>query len=130
MIKEFKAFVLRGNLVELAVAFILGVAFATVVTAFTNLILGAISYVAGGDVSFDQIGVREGDEIVIPVGAFLTALVSFLIVAFVLFLVVTAYNRTRPPTPVTTKACPFCASEINLVATRCPMCTAELPAAA
>ncbi len=130
MIKEFKAFVLRGNLIELAVAFILGMAFATVVTAFTNLILGAISYVAGGDVSFDQIGVREGDEIVIPVGAFLTALVSFLIVAFVLFLVVTAYNRTRPPTPVTTKACPFCASEINLVATRCPMCTAELPAAA
>lgn len=130
MINEFKAFVLRGNLVELAVAFILGVAFATVVTAFTNLILGAISYVAGGDVSFDQIGVREGDEIVIPVGAFLTALVSFLIVAFVLFLIVKAYNRTRPPTPVTTKACPFCASEINLVATRCSMCTAELPAAA
>jgi large conductance mechanosensitive channel len=130
MIKEFKAFVLRGNLIELAVAFILGMAFATVVTAFTNLILGAISYVAGGDVSFDQIGVREGDEIVIPVGAFLTALVSFLIVAFVLFLIVKAYNRTRPPTPVTTKACPFCASEINLVATRCPMCTAELPAAA
>ncbi|HYG72044.1 MAG TPA: large conductance mechanosensitive channel protein MscL [Actinomycetota bacterium] len=130
MIAEFKAFVLRGNLVELAVAFILGVAFAAVVTAFTNIVLGTIAYIAGGSTSFDDIGVEKDGVVVIPVGAFLTALVSFLIVAFVLFLIVKAYNRTRPPTPVTTKACPFCASEINLVATRCPMCTAELPAAA
>ena len=129
MLKEFKAFVMRGNLIELAVAFILGVAFAAVVTAFTDVVLGAISYIAGGDVSFDQLGVHKGtsDAIVIPYGALLTALVSFLIVAFVLFLIVRAYNRTQPPAPVDTKSCPFCTSTINIAATRCPNCTSELP---
>jgi large conductance mechanosensitive channel len=130
MLKEFKEFVMRGNLVEIAVAFIMGLAFAAVVTAFTNVVLGTIAYIAGGDVSFDQIGVHKGTQLVIPIGAFITAVVSFLIVAFVLFLVVKAYNRTRPPTPVTTKACPFCASDINIAATRCPNCTSELPLAA
>ena len=129
MIKEFRDFVMRGNLVELAVAFILGVAFAAVVTAFTNIVLGTIAYLFGSSTSFDELGVREDGALVIPIGAFLTAVLSFLIVAFVLFLVVKAYNRTRPPTPVTTKACPFCASEINVAATRCPSCTSELPIA-
>jgi large conductance mechanosensitive channel len=93
MIKEFKEFISRGNLVTLAVAFILGVAFAAVVTAFTNVVLGFVSYVFGGDVSFDNLGVHRNGVIVIPYGAFLTALVNFLIVAFILFLVVKAYNR-------------------------------------
>jgi large conductance mechanosensitive channel len=93
MLKEFKEFVSKGNLVTLAVAFILGVAFAAVVTAFTNVVLGFVSYVFGGDVSFDNLGVHRNGEIVIPYGAFLTALVNFLIVAFILFLVVKAYNR-------------------------------------
>ena len=95
MLKEFKEFISRGNLVDLAVAFVLGVAFSGVVTAFTNMTLGAISYVAGGDVSFDGLGVHRGAEIVIPYGAFLTAAVNFLLVALVLFLVVKAYNRFR-----------------------------------
>jgi len=130
MFKEFKAFVMKGNLVEIAVAFIMGLAFAAVVTAFTNVVLGTIAYLVGSDVSFDEIGVHKGTELVIPIGAFLTALVTFLIVAWVLFLVVKAYNRTRPDTPATTKACPFCASDINIAATRCPNCTSELPVAA
>ena len=132
MLKEFRAFVMRGNLIELAVAFILGVAFGAVVVAFTDVVMGAIAYVVGGDVAFDQIGIRRepGGPIVIPIGAFLTALVSFLIVAFVLFLIVKAYNKTRPEQPEATKACPFCASTINVVATRCPNCTSELPTAA
>jgi large conductance mechanosensitive channel len=95
MLKEFKAFVTRGNLIEIAVAFILGLAFATVVTAFTNIVLGAISYVFGGSVSFDALGVHRGRELVIPIGAFITALVNFVIVAFILFLVVRAYNRFK-----------------------------------
>jgi large conductance mechanosensitive channel len=93
MLKEFREFVSKGNLVTLAVAFILGVAFATVVTAFTDVVLGFVSYVFGGNVSFDHLGVRRNGVIVIPYGAFLTALVNFLIVAFILFLVVKAYNR-------------------------------------
>lgn len=95
MLREFKEFVARGNLVDLAVAFVLGLAFAAVVTSFTDVVLGAISYVLGGDVSFNQLAMRRDGEVVIPYGAFLTALVSFLLIAFVLFLVVKAYNRFR-----------------------------------
>jgi large conductance mechanosensitive channel len=101
MIKEFREFIAKGDLVTLAAAFILGVAFAGVVTAFTNVILGAVSYVFGGSVSFDKLGVHRGREIVIPYGSFLTQVVDFLIVGFVLFLVVKAYNRfqAREETP-------------------------------
>jgi large conductance mechanosensitive channel len=101
MIKEFKEFIAKGDLVTLAMAFILGVAFAAVVTAFTNVILGAVSYVFGGSVSFDKLGVHRGREIVIPYGSFLTQVVDFLIVGFVLFLVVKAYNgfQAREETP-------------------------------
>ena len=127
MIQEFKAFIMRGHLVEIAVAFILGLAFAAVVNGFTKVVLGVISYVAGGKVSFDQLGVHKGSSpaIVIPYGAFITALLNFLIVALVLFMVVTAYNRVAAKN-VSTKACEFCKSEIPLDATRCPNCTSEL----
>ena len=95
MIKEFREFISRGNLVTIAVAFILGVAFSAVVTTFTDVVLGFVSYIFGGDVSFDGLGVRRGGTIVIPYGAFLTALVNFVIVAFILFLVVKAYQRVQ-----------------------------------
>ena len=95
MLKEFREFISKGNLVTIAVAFVIGVAFAAVVTAFTNVVLGFVSYVFGGDVSFDHVGVRRNGVIVIPYGAFLTALVDFVIVAFILFLVVKAYNRFK-----------------------------------
>ena len=95
MLKEFKEFVSKGNLVTLAVAFIMGVAFAAVVTAFTDVVLGAVAYVFGGSVSFDRLGVHRGTQVVIPYGAFLTQVVNFLVVAVVLFLVVKAYNRMR-----------------------------------
>jgi large conductance mechanosensitive channel len=130
MLKEFKAFVMRGNLIELATAFILGVAFAAVVTGFTDMVLGAISYVVGGDVSFDALGVHKGinGPIVIPYGHFLTTLVSFLLVAWVLFLVVKAYNRAAQEKEAdpTTKPCQFCMTDIALDATRCPNCTSYL----
>ena len=93
MLKEFKAFIMKGNLITIAVAFIMGLAFAAIVSSFTNVVLGAISYVFGGDVSFDQLAVHRGTEPVILYGAFLTALVNFVIVAFILFLVVRAFNR-------------------------------------
>jgi large conductance mechanosensitive channel len=93
MIKEFKEFIAKGNLITLAVAFILGVAFAEVVGAFTNVVLGTVSYVFGGSASFDGLGVKRDGVIVIPWGAFLTQVLNFLIVAFILFLVVKAYNR-------------------------------------
>jgi large conductance mechanosensitive channel len=89
--KGFKDFVMRGNLVELAVAFVMGAAFATVVAAFTDLLIGAISKVLGGEPNFDDI--RPGGLLV---GAFLTALVTFLIIAFVVyFFVVKPYEAAR-----------------------------------
>jgi large conductance mechanosensitive channel len=126
MLNEFKAFVMRGNLVELAVAFIMGLAFAAVVTAFTNVVLSLVAALFGGDVSFNDLSFTLNGT-PIPYGAFLTALVSFLIVAFVLFLLVRAYNRLKP-SQATTRPCRYCTNEVPLAATRCPFCTSELQA--
>ncbi len=95
MIREFKEFIAKGSLVELAVAFIMGLAFAGVVTAFTNVVLGAIAYVFGSNEGFNDIGVHKDGALVIPIGAFLTALLNLIIIAIVLFLVVKAYNRFK-----------------------------------
>ena len=93
----FKAFLLRGNLVELAVAFIMGASFATVVTAFTAVIMGFVSRLFGGTPNFDGWQVWEnanGEGI--PVGAFLTALIAFLILAAVVYyFVVMPYTRAK-----------------------------------
>jgi large conductance mechanosensitive channel len=127
MLAEFKKFVMRGNLLELAVAFILGVAFATVVTAFTNIVLSIIAAIFGADVSFDHLTFSLNDT-PIPYGAFLTAVVSFLIIAWVLFLLVQAYNRLNTPTEEArnTKPCEYCQTEIPMNAVRCPNCTSQL----
>jgi large conductance mechanosensitive channel len=95
MIKEFKEFIAKGNLVEIAVAFIMGLAFAAVVTAFTGIVLGAIAYVFGSTKGFDELGVYKDGVLVIPIGTFILAVINFLIVALVLFLVVKAYNRFK-----------------------------------
>jgi large conductance mechanosensitive channel len=127
MLGEFKKFVMRGNLLELAVAFIIGVAFATVVTAFSNIMLSLIAAIFGADVSFDHLTFTLNDT-PIPYGAFLTAVVSFLIVAWVLFFLVQAYNRLNRPTeePKNTKPCDYCQTEIPVSAVRCPNCTSQL----
>jgi large conductance mechanosensitive channel len=92
VLRGFKDFVMRGNLVELAVAFIIGGAFATVVTSFTAVILSLIAKVTGGK-NPDMTSFKPGD---IPIGAFLTAAIAFLILAAVVyFLVVTPYNRLQ-----------------------------------
>ncbi|MEP6759717.1 MAG: large conductance mechanosensitive channel protein MscL [Actinomycetota bacterium] len=100
MLKEFKAFVMRGNLIEIAVAFIMGLAFAGVVTAFTNIVLGCIAYLFGSTLAFSDIGVHKGAALIIPIGSFIAACINFVIVACVLFLVVKAYNRMQEPEKV------------------------------
>jgi large conductance mechanosensitive channel len=91
MVKGFKEFIMRGNLVELAVAFIIGGAFATVVTSFTAVIMSLISKVVGEGVNFNDW--QPGK---VPVGVFITATVAFLILAFVVyFFVVTPYNKLQ-----------------------------------
>jgi large conductance mechanosensitive channel len=92
MLKGFKEFIMRGNLVELAVAFIIGGAFATVVTSFTAVILSLIAKLTGGK-NPDMTSFKPGD---IPLGAFLTAAIAFLILAFVVyFFVVVPYNKLQ-----------------------------------
>jgi len=127
MLEEFKKFVTRGNLVDLAVAFIMGLAFAAVVTAFVNVILSVVAAIFGSNVSFDQLTLSLNGT-PIPYGALLTAIVSFLIVAWVLFLLVKAYQRLNPPTeqPKTTKPCDYCRTDIPIDAVRCPNCTSQL----
>jgi large conductance mechanosensitive channel len=125
MLKEFKAFITRGNLVDLAVAFILGVAFAAVVTAFTNILLSLVGAIFGASTNFDALTFTLNGT-PIPYGAFLTALVSFVIVAWAMFLVVKAYNRLKAPAEANTKGCPYCHTEIPINATRCPNCTSDL----
>ncbi len=95
----FKAFILRGNLVELAVAFIMGASFATVVTTFTAVILGFVSKIFGGSPNFDNIELFKEDGVAgtgIPIGTFLTALIAFLILAAVVyFFVVVPYTKAK-----------------------------------
>ena len=130
MLREFREFITRGNIVELAVAFVMGVAFATVVSSFTDVVLGVVSFVVGGDVSFDQLGVHRDGVIVVRYGAFLTAVVNFLVVAAALFVVVKAYNRFRRASeePSSTRPCPYCRLDIARDASRCPHCTSRLEA--
>ena len=92
MWKEFKAFIMRGNLVELAVALVLALAFAAVVTSFTNDIIGGIIGAIFGKPDFSSVTIEIGDG-VIAIGSFINAVVNFVIVGFVLFMVVKAYNR-------------------------------------
>ena len=145
MIKEFKAFIDRGNLLQLAVAFILGVAFAAVITSLVNdIIMPAIGYALGG-VDFTSLFavIKEGDPagpyntvaqakeagaVTINYGIFINTIIVFIIVALVLFFLVKAYMKTQKPVDETNKDCPFCFTSIPIAAVRCPNCTSELPA--
>ena len=141
MLKEFKDFVMRGSLLELAVAFILGVAFGRIVTSLVNDgIMPPIGLLLGG-VDFSNlflnlsktpyatlVDAQAAGAPTINYGLFLRTVIDFLIVALVVFMLVRAANRIQRPKAVapTTKDCPYCLSSIPLKATRCPQCTSEL----
>jgi large conductance mechanosensitive channel len=124
---DFKAFAIQGNLLELAVAFILGVAFAAVVNSFVNDILMNIIAAVAGKPDFSDLTFSIGDG-VIRYGSFLNALVSFLIIALVLFLIVRAVQRATGPKPAERHECPHCLSSIPVGATVCAYCTNEVRA--
>lgn len=127
MLRDFKAFALRGNLLELAIAFILGVAFAAVVNSFVNDILMNIIAAVAGKPDFSDLTFSLGDG-VIRYGSFLTALVTFLIIAFVLFLIVRAVERVMPSKPGERRDCPNCLASIPENATVCQFCTRDVAA--
>ncbi|HET7236711.1 MAG TPA: large conductance mechanosensitive channel protein MscL [Actinomycetota bacterium] len=129
MLKEFKAFLMKGNLVEIAVGLILALAFKTVVDSVVADIITPIIAAIFGQPDFSSLAIDIGDA-KITYGNFLNVVFSFIVVGFVLFLVVKAYNRLRREEEATMKACPFCASDIPLDATRCPSCTSQLEGAA
>jgi large conductance mechanosensitive channel len=144
MLKEFKEFIARGNVIDLAVGVIIGAAFGKIVTSLVNdiimppigMLLGRVDFanlflaLQGNPATLDE--AKAGNIPVIKYGQFINTLIEFLIVAFVIFLVVKAVNRLkrRPEElPPTMKECDFCFSNISVKATRCPECTSELKTA-
>ena len=132
MLQEFKQFVLRGNVIDLAVAVVIGAAFGAIVTSLVENIITPIIGALGGQPDFSGLSFELNNS-EIRYGAFLNALISFLIIAAVIFFaVVKPMNalltrmRTEPtPDPMTGK-CPFCLSEVQMGARRCPFCTQEI----
>lgn len=128
MLKEFREFAMRGNVLDLAVAVIIGGAFGKIIASLVaDVLMPLIGLVMGG-VNFADLSFTVG-EAVVKWGAFVQSIVDFVIVAFVIFMIVRAMNRMQKPAPVaapTTKECPFCFSTIPLKATRCPNCTSQL----
>ena len=127
MLSGFKQFILRGNVVDMAVGVVIGAAFGTVVTALTKDLLTPLIAAIVGKPDFSAISFKVG-ETLFPVGDFINAAVSFLLVAAaVYFFVVTPVNalmaRFKDPAAPTTKPCPQCLSEIPIAAKRCSHCT-------
>src|SRR5215207_4214126 len=127
MLKEFKEFAIRGNVMDLAVAVIIGGAFGKIITSLVNDVLMPLVGLVLGGVNFSELTLTIGNA-VIAWGAFLQSVVDFVIIAFVVFLLVRALNRLKrqEPTTPTTKECPHCFTTIPLKAARCPNCTSQL----
>jgi large conductance mechanosensitive channel len=145
MLKEFRDFVIRGNVLDLAVAVIVGGAFGKIITSFVNdVLMPPIGLLLGG-VDFSNLFIpldgktyesleaaKTAGAATVNYGLFLNTVIDFVIVAFVIFLVVRTANRMKKPAPAdapaepTTKECSYCFSTIPIKATRCPNCTSQL----
>jgi large conductance mechanosensitive channel len=142
MLREFKEFALRGSVVDLAIAVILGAAFGKIVTSFTNdIIMPPIGLLLGGVNFTDLFIALDGNQYAslavaqaagaptINYGVFINTIIDFIIVAFVIFLIVKQMNKMKhapAPAAPTTKECPYCYTQIPIPATRCPNCTSEI----
>jgi large conductance mechanosensitive channel len=142
MLKEFKEFAVKGNVIDLAVGIILGVAFGAIVSSLVNdiimppigLLLGRINFSdlfinLSGTAYTSLKAAKDAGAATINYGVFLNAVINFIIVAFVVFLLVKQVNRMKKepaPAEPNTKECKYCLSSIPLKATRCPHCTSQL----
>ena len=127
--EEFKAFAMRGNVLDMAVGVVVGSAFTAIVNSLVNDIISPIIGLFF-NADFSDVVIQIGD-VGIGVGSFLNAVINFLIVAFVLFVTIKAINMlhkkpAEEPKEPTTKKCPYCQSEIPIKAVRCPCCTSKL----
>jgi large conductance mechanosensitive channel len=147
MLKEFKEFAMRGNVLDMAIGIVIGAAFGKIVSSFVSDILMPPIGMVLGNVSFADLFVNLSDKPVatlaeakatgaatINYGVFLNTVIDFVIVAFVIFLLVRQINRLKrrgeaPAPPPTTRECPHCAMMIPMKASRCPQCTSDLKAA-
>ena len=136
MVKEFRQFILRGNLVELAVAVVIGTAFAAVVSAFVADLITPLIAAVGGEQDFSGLTFEINDS-TFRYGDFINALLTFVIIAAVVFFFVVkpvnalmARHATEPDVERETRECPACLSNIPVGARRCAFCTEELSAAA
>lgn len=130
MWKEFKDFVMRGNVIDLAVGVIIGGAFGKIVASLVNDILMPLVGLLMGGVNFSSLAWKIS-EASINYGMFLQSVVDFLIIATAIFFMVKGINRLQKkpeaaPAEPTTKECPYCFSTIPIKATRCPNCTSQL----
>jgi len=129
MWKEFKEFIARGNVINLAVGIIIGAAFTAIVTSLVNDIIMPLIGIITGGIDFSHLTIQVGSA-TLTYGLFIAALINFFIIAIVVFLIVKGVNtftkkkEDEAPAP---RTCPFCYSEIDEKATRCPHCTSELP---
>jgi large conductance mechanosensitive channel len=143
MLKEFKEFAMKGNVLDLAVGFIIGAAFGKIVSSLVSDIIMPPIGVILGKVDFSNLFVtlsgpsfptlaaaKAAGAPTLNYGVFINNIIVFLIVAFAVFLIVRIVNRWKPvpPTAPATKECPYCGTKLPLKATRCSGCTAQLPA--
>jgi large conductance mechanosensitive channel len=144
MLKEFKQFAMRGNVMDMAIGIIIGAAFGRIVTSLVSDIIMPPLGLVLGKVDFSTLFVnisgkpyatlgdaKAAGAATINYGLFINNIIDFLIVAFVIFMIVRQINRWNKPEPAPaplTKDCPFCYSAIPIKATRCPNCTSELRA--
>ena len=134
LMKEFKEFAVRGNVIDMAVGVIIGGAFGKIVTALVNqVIMPPIGLLLGSmDFSHLAITLKEKTDttaaVTIQYGMFINTVLDFLIVAFVIFMALKQINRLKKEAEPTSKECPRCISKIDIKASRCPHCTSELAA--
>lgn len=144
MLKEFKEFAMRGNVLDMAVGIIIGAAFGKIITSFVGdmlmppigLVLGKVDFsnlfINLSGKSYDTLAAAKASgAATINYGLFLNAVIDFVIVAFVIFLLVRQVNRWKQPAPAATPAtrdCPYCCTAVSVKATRCPQCTSEIRA--
>ena len=129
--EEFKAFAMRGNVLDMAVGVVVGSAFTAIVNSLVGDVINPLIGLFFNN-DFSEVVVKIGD-VDLKIGSFISAIINFLIVAFVLFLVLKAFNAVfnkkeaeEALAEPTTKICPYCQSEISIKAVRCPHCTSKL----
>jgi large conductance mechanosensitive channel len=142
MLKEFKEFAMKGNVLDMAVGIIIGAAFGKIITSFVNDVLMPPLSLLFGNIDFSSLFIdlsgqhlptlkaaKDAGVATLNYGIFINTIIDFLLVALAVFLLVRQVNRLKrqpPPADPTTKDCPYCVSSIPLAAKRCPHCTSQL----